>query len=113
MTRAGTTQRGYGTKHQKTRAKYARVLAKAGEVPCARCGAPVFHAWPLSPPEPHAPKCKTEKCEGTCWATWDLGHTDDRTGYQGIEHRSCNRSAGAVNSNKPKRRFAPVSDYGW
>ncbi|MGO4984445.1 MULTISPECIES: hypothetical protein [unclassified Collinsella] len=111
--RSDRDSRGYGLAHKKRREREARKLKHAGQVPCARCGYPVFYEWPLSPPEPHAPKCPAVKCEGTCWAAWDLGHTDDRAGYNGIEHRSCNRSAGAVNSNKPKARFVPGKDYGW
>lgn len=68
-TRTNTTARGYGAAHQ---AERARLLAafRPGQ-PCARCGKPI-----------------TTKNDA------DLGHTDDRGGYRGLEHRRCNRGAG-------------------
>jgi DNA-directed RNA polymerase subunit RPC12/RpoP len=65
--RPPTTSRGYGTAHQRER---ARLLAQftPGD-PCARCGRPM-----------------------TDPARIDLGHTDDRTGYRGLEHDTCNRA---------------------
>jgi hypothetical protein len=67
---ADTTARGYGTAHQKLRARLAPIVA-AGGVRCARCGHPIIPGTP-----------------------WDLGHADhDRTVYTGPEHRRCNRGA--------------------
>jgi hypothetical protein len=66
---ASTTERGYGTRHQRLRRDWARRVA-AGEVWCARCGNFI---------EPGTP--------------WDLGHDDrDRTIYTGPEHAACNRA---------------------
>ena len=73
MSRASTTTRGYGTDHQRERARWDPYV-QAGLATCARCHRPI-------PPGP-----------------WDLGHNDDRTGWTGPEHVSCNRSAGARNA---------------
>lgn len=79
-TPGGTTARGYGHEHQQLRAEWAKELKKLGVLPCARCGESIYHG-----------------------DDWDLGHTDDRTGYTGPEHRSCNRADGG------RRRHAPTS----
>jgi hypothetical protein len=74
MPRKGSTaRRGYGTAHQRERARW-RPKVDAGLVDCARCGQPL---------EPGRP--------------WDLGHTDDRTGWSGPEHLTCNRRRGGRN----------------
>lgn len=67
--KASTTARGYGTEHQKLRAK---LLPLAYGKPCTRCGKPMLQGQPLH-----------------------FDHTDDRTGYLGFAHASCNRRAGA------------------
>jgi hypothetical protein len=48
--------------------------------PCPRCGRPMLPGQKL-----------------------DLGHTDDRAGYSGIEHARCNRAAGARLGNERRR----------
>jgi hypothetical protein len=64
-----TTQRGYGTVHQRERKRWAARVER-GEVSCARCGRPIL------PGE-----------------LFDLGHDDhDRSRYVGAEHRRCNRA---------------------
>jgi len=68
-----TSARGYGTAHQALRRRWAPIVA-AGEQVCAKCDKPI---------EPDS--------------KWDLGHNDDRTGYTGPEHATCNRSAGGRN----------------
>lgn len=78
-----TAQRGYGTQHEKLRARWAPRVA-AGVVPCARCGMRI-------PPG----------------AAWDLDHDDDRRGYRGPAHASCNRSAGAAKGNAMRAPRAP------
>lgn len=71
-----TTQRGYGQAHQAERKRWAPIV-QAGNAVCARC------QKPLAPDEPY-----------------DLGHSDDRTAYNGPEHVTCNRSAGGRNGAK-------------
>lgn len=75
-----TTARGYGAKHQAERKRLAPIVAR-GQTPCAKCGDLIV------PPEP-----------------WDLGHTDDRTGWTGPEHQDCNRRAAARRRNRGYRR---------
>ena len=87
--RGTTGQRGYGLKHKTQRAKWVKRV-DAGGVDCARCGQPI---------EPGRP--------------WDLGHTEDRTGWTGPEHRACNRKAGGRNgamvTNAMRRKGVQVS----
>lgn len=74
MPRKGnTTERGYGHAHQRERERW-RPKVEAGLVDCARCKRPILAGQP-----------------------WQLGHTDDRTGWSGPEHPKCNLSAGGRN----------------
>jgi hypothetical protein len=67
----GTRQeRGYGPDHQAARRWWTAEIA-AGRGWCARCRQPIPPGTPF-----------------------DLGHTDDRTGWTGAECVTCNRSAG-------------------
>ncbi len=68
-----TTERGYDTRHQAERERW-RPTVEAGHASCARCNEPI------APDQP-----------------WDLGHTDDRTGWTGPECVPCNRAAGGRN----------------
>lgn len=75
MPRSGdTNSRGYGAVHKRIRAV---LLPLSYGKPCPRCGEPMLPGQQL-----------------------DLGHNDDRSGYNGMEHASCNRRAGAINRNK-------------
>jgi hypothetical protein len=75
-----TKERGYGADHQKLR---LQLLARwqPGD-PCARCGQPM-----MGPP-----------------ARIHLGHTEDRTGYTGLEHSDCNCAEGAQRGNRQQPR---------
>lgn len=87
-----TTARGYGSAHQKERARWAPVVA-AGRATCAR---PECRK-PIDPREP-----------------WDLGHSDDRTHWTGPEHRSCNRRAGQRKATARRRlRNVAVTRIRW
>ena len=71
-----TAERGYGRAHAQLRRQVKRVVDRGGAV-CWRCG-----RW-IRPGE-----------------AFDLGHSDHRLAkhlglYEGPEHRSCSRSAGA------------------
>lgn len=79
-TRGTTAQRGYAAEHQRRRAAWAP-LVDLGQVPC------------------HAVTCLMPNRLIPAGARWDLGHTDDRTGWTGPEHMRCNRAAGARKKN--------------
>lgn len=90
MPKRSTTERGYGAAHQRLRAQWAPKVA-TGTVRCARC-------HKLIRPDD----------------LWDLGHHDrDRSQYQGPEHRSCNRSAGARKGNRRRARARRRTDLRW
>lgn len=79
-----TTQRGYGRAHQLERER--RLTRWHPGDPCARCGQPM-------------------------WGPADrihLGHTEDRTGYTGLEHSDCNTREGARRGNQ-NRGFKPAA----
>jgi hypothetical protein len=75
-TRPTTGQRGYGLRHKQERLKWTKRV-NAGLVNCARCQEPI-----------------------EAGSSWDLGHNDERTGWTGPEHASCNRRAGGSNGAK-------------
>lgn len=72
--RAPRAQRGYGTEHRKVR---EQLLARfqPGD-PCALCGKPMTSSRDL-----------------------DLAHNEDRSGWKGLSHATCNRA-----TNKGKKR---------
>lgn len=82
-TPGGTTARGYGTAHLRLRAAWQPTV-QAGN---AHCHATTCH-HPTRWIPPHTP--------------WDLGHTPDRTGWTGPEHRDCNRIDGAQRGNQQR-----------
>jgi hypothetical protein len=61
---------------------------------CARCGLPI-----------------------AAGAEFDLDHTDDRAGYLGVSHRTCNRRAGGKNgpavTNARRRASEPKCVRSW
>lgn len=82
--KGSAASRGYGSQHQKIRAAYI-ARWRPGD-PCTRCGEPMW-----------GPTSKIH-----------LGHTDDRSGYVGLEHSSCNTADGARrgNADRPRVLFA-------
>lgn len=84
-----TSQRGYGTDHQKIRRNLEPLVA-SGNATCWRCGEPIT-------PEQQ----------------WDLGHDDvDRKHYRGPEHARAadcpaggNRATKGRHSSKPSRAW--------
>ena len=70
--RPSRTQAGYGYEHQRLRAAYARRIEHGEQFTCAKCGHAVARGM-----------------------DWHLGHTDDRRGYTGPEHATCNVRDGA------------------
>jgi hypothetical protein len=70
--------------HKTLRKRLLADLARRPGQPCARCGLPM---WPGQ--------------------LLDLDHTDDRTGYLGLSHRSCNRRDGQ------RKTTAILNGRGW
>lgn len=92
MTRRGEkTADTYGPAHRRLRRQWEPTVA-TGTVTCWRCGQPIKPGTP-----------------------WDLGHTDDRQGYRGPEHRSCNRADGfaKAKATKPERPQPSRSSRQW
>ena len=52
-------------------------------------------------------RCSYTRCHlpVTRGQAWDLGHNDRRDRYNGPEHVSCNRKAGAANSNRMREHW--------
>jgi hypothetical protein len=96
--KGSTTQRGYGWPHRKLR---EALLARwrPGD-PCARCGQPMLYRWIIGP-------------DGKQVSAIDLGHTEDRTGYTGLEHRACNRTEGARRGRWMQSGWAQGRSQGW
>ena len=79
--RGTTAQRGYGSQHQKLRAKW-KPLVDAGMVSC------------------HAGVCLMASRWIPPGSAWHLGHTPDRSGWTGPEHERCNEADGARRGNR-------------
>lgn len=84
--KGNTTRRGYGSHHQRTR---ARLLPHAYGQPCARCGEPMHQGQELH-----------------------LDHNDNRHGYLGFSHAECNERAGtAKRDGTPTPEPRPASNW--
>lgn len=82
-----TSARGYGYQHQ----KLAGALLAAwqpGDL-CTKCRRPMWQRWRL-------------RSDGVLVSAIHLGHTDDRTGYEGLQHDNCNLRDGAVRGNRAR-----------
>jgi hypothetical protein len=75
--------RGYTNAHV-ARRRQLEPLVATGQVPCSRCG------QPIQPGQP-----------------WHLDHRDDRNGYLGPLHATCNLRA-AANKTNSKRKVHPL-----
>lgn len=75
--KGNTNGRGYGTQHQRLRARWAPVVA-AGGATCWRCGQVIRPGQP-----------------------WDLGHTpgSGKRMYSGPQHTACNRDTADERDN--------------
>ena len=79
--RGSTTQRGYGSAHQKLK-NWWRPQVDAGMVSCHATICLMPSRW-IAPGTP-----------------WHLGHTADRTGWTGPEHQRCGAADGARRGNQ-------------
>jgi hypothetical protein len=82
-----TTEQGYGWRHQQERARWVKFQEDGGD------------------DERGGLLCRADPCiEATSWIqpgeAWDLGHDPGQRRHRGPEHVSCNRSAGARQSNR-------------
>ena len=75
-----TAERGYGWQHQQTRKEWAARHQPMD--PCVRCGEPL----------------------GAMGPDLHLDHNAQRTGYAGLAHAACNRSAGVRAANAKRGR---------
>lgn len=89
MPRPSRQQRGYGREHEELRAALLAALVPGS--PCYRCGEPM---WPDS-------------------QDIDLGHTEDRSGYRGLEHARCNRAAGGRKAAANRARRTEPHSREW
>lgn len=90
--RASTTERGYGTKHQRERKRWQERLDGGRVVQCTcygSCGR-------------HERQCPTVIDHDTPSDQWDLAHNPGQQGYAGPWCRPCNRADGAIRSNQPR-----------
>lgn len=82
-----TTERGYGTAHQRERARHQRRIDRGEHVVCWRCGRAINPGM-----------------------DWDLGHDDhDRSVTRGPECLPCNRG---TTTRRPPRARAPEQHPG-
>ena len=86
MARGSTTERGYGWAHQQARVE-ALAAMPDGQL-CTRCRQPMWRADADS---------------------LHLDHTDDRSGYRGLAHASCNTRAGQAKAMASRQRRAATT----
>lgn len=98
MSLAKTTERGYGTAHQRERARWQRKLDSGLVIECARAV---------------IGECKHPEDLIDATTRWDLGHSDDRTEWTGPEHVDCNRRAGGANGNRERARRNETLHLTW
>lgn len=77
-----TTAQGYGWRHQQERAAWQRTIDAEGGAWCQATVCRMPTRW-IQVGEP-----------------WDLGHDDGQRAWRGPEHRTCNRTDGAIKSNR-------------